>query len=288
MRSLSHILVPVDFSDRAVGAARCAKVLADHFHSSLTLLHVIPPSNYDVAPLDAGGAILPELYRARTEQARRELDDFLATELTGPAVQRVLREGDPSRNIVEYAHTGGFDLIAMPTHGYGPFRRFILGSNTAKVLHDADCPVWTGVHMPDAPAGGMAPRRVLCAVDLGTQSAKTLEWAAWLCREFAAALTLMHATASTPEHSPAAEQHWRTQIREAVAEELERLRRAEGIKAAIEIEAGETAATVCAAAARTEADVLVIGRGSAAGVFGRLRTNAYAIIRQAPCPVVSV
>jgi hypothetical protein len=36
------------------------------------------------------------------------------------------------------------------------------------------------------------------------------------------------------------------------------------------------------------ADLLVIGRGSAAGMFGRLRTNAYAIIRQSPCPVVSV
>ena len=48
------------------------------------------------------------------------------------------------------------------------------------------------------------------------------------------------------------------------------------------------AKVICAAAARVQADALVIGRGSAAGLFGRLRTNAYAIIRQAPCPVVSV
>jgi hypothetical protein len=33
---------------------------------------------------------------------------------------------------------------------------------------------------------------------------------------------------------------------------------------------------------------VIIGRGSAAGDFGRLRTNSYAIIRQSPCPVVSV
>jgi nucleotide-binding universal stress UspA family protein len=42
------------------------------------------------------------------------------------------------------------------------------------------------------------------------------------------------------------------------------------------------------AAQAHNADLLVIGRGSAAGLFGRLRTNAYAIIRQSPCPVVSV
>jgi nucleotide-binding universal stress UspA family protein len=288
VHSLSHILVPVDFSERATGAARCAKVLADHFHSSVTLLHVIPPSQYDVAPVDAGGAILPDLYRARSEQASRELSAFLAAELAGPQVKRTLLEGDPSTRIVEFAHGNGVDLIAMPTHGYGPFRRFILGSNTAKVLHDADCPVWTGVHMPDAPAGVREPRRILCAVDLGPQSAKTLEWAAWLQREFGAELTLMHATTSSPENSPAGEAYWRTQVREAVAEELEGLAGAAKAEAKLAIESGEPAAAICAAAARIEADVLVIGRGSAAGVFGRLRTSAYAIIRQAPCPVVSV
>ena len=59
-------------------------------------------------------------------------------------------------------------------------------------------------------------------------------------------------------------------------------------EADVVIEAGEPAKAICAAAARVQADALVIGRGSAAGLFGRLRTNAYAIIRQAPCPVVSV
>jgi nucleotide-binding universal stress UspA family protein len=54
------------------------------------------------------------------------------------------------------------------------------------------------------------------------------------------------------------------------------------------IESGDAAKTVCSLAGQTGADVLVIGRGSAAGVFGRLRANAYSIIRQSPCPVVSV
>jgi nucleotide-binding universal stress UspA family protein len=286
VRSLSHILVPIDFSERAVGAARCAQSLSAHFQSTLTLLHAIPPEPYSFTPLDAAGAILPDLQRARAEQAAREMQNFLALELRG--VERVVVDGEPSARIVEFAHGHPVDLIVMPTHGYGPFRRFILGSNTAKVLHDADCPVWTGVHMPDAPAGSAPIRNILCAVDLGPQSAKTLEWAGWLQREFGATLTLMHATAAVPEASPGAESHWRGQIREAVREELGRLQQAAGTTAAISVDAGEVAATICAAATRVSADVLVIGRGSAAGVFGRLRTNAYAIIREAPCPVVSV
>lgn len=292
MRSLSHILLPVDFSERAMAAARSARFLAEHFQSRLTLLHVIPPAYYDVGPLEAAGAILPEIERLRAEQARRELTAFLADELAGPAVDRVVLEGDPAARIVAFAHERHADLIVMPTHGYGPFRRFILGSNTAKVLHDADCPVWTGVHMPEAPAayarGAGRFGRVLCAVDLGPQSAKALEWASWLQREFGAGLSVMHVTAAAAELSPGAEAHWRTQIRQAVAEEIERLQEAVGTRAEVLIEAGETAAAICAAASRLAAGVLVIGRGSAAGVYGRLRTNAYAIIRQAPCPVVSV
>jgi nucleotide-binding universal stress UspA family protein len=288
VRSLSQILVPVDFSERAVGAARCAKALADHFHSTLTLLHVIPPSTFDVGPLDAGGALLPELYAARTGQANAELDGFLASELPAPTVQRTVTEGDPAARIVAFAHGHPVDLIVMPTHGYGPFRRFILGSNTAKVLHDADCPVWTGVHMPEAPQAGLPPHRILCAVDLGPQSSKALEWAGWLQREFGAELTLLHVTASSPEPAPGVETRWRSQIREAIAEEFERLQQAAGTSATALIESGETAPAICAAASRIGADLLVIGRGSAAGVFGRLRTNSYAIIREAPCPVVSV
>ena len=45
---------------------------------------------------------------------------------------------------------------------------------------------------------------------------------------------------------------------------------------------------VCGAATRLDADLVVIGRGVSNGILGRLRTNAYSIIRQSPCPVVSV
>ena len=38
-------------------------------------------------------------------------------------------------------------------------------------------------------------RGILCAVDLGSQSSRTLCWAAVLAREFGARLTLMHVTA---------------------------------------------------------------------------------------------
>jgi len=289
MRSISKILLPVDFSERSTGAARYAQALARHFHAELILLHVLTPPNYEFGALEIAGTMLDELSRNRAQRASQDLDAFMTAEPSGLKVRRIVLEGDPARKIVDLAHDEAADIIAMPTHGYGPFRRFILGSNTAKVLHDADCPVWTGVHLEQAPAVASIPfRSVLCAVDLGPQSPRTLEWAAWLARQFGARLGVVHATAGVPDLGDDPQWQWRTQTRAAAGRELFRLLDEVGAEADLSIEAGEPAQVICSAVARATADVLVIGRGSAAGVFGRLRTNAYAIIRQSPCPVVSV
>ena len=289
MQSLSKILLPVDFSERSVAAARYAKALAGRFGSELLLLHVLTPPQYEFGALEMGGSLLTELYLGRAEQASADLDAFLAAELQGLNVRRTVIEGEPAGRIVEFAHQERADVIIMPTHGYGPFRRFILGSNTAKVLHDADCPVWTGVHLEQAPpAAADSLRSVLCAVDLGAQSSKTLCWAAMLAREFGARLTVIHVSAAEADLGDDSEVNWRTDVRESAERELLRLERFVNVEAELIVEAGEPANVICSAAQRFEADVLAIGRGSAAGVFGRLRTNAYAIIRQSPCSVVSV
>jgi hypothetical protein len=39
---------------------------------------------------------------------------------------------------------------------------------------------------------------------------------------------------------------------------------------------------------QTNADVLVVGRSVDHGALGSIRTNAYAMIREAACPVISV
>jgi nucleotide-binding universal stress UspA family protein len=287
--SLSKILLPVDFSERSVGAARYARLLARHFQSELTLLHTLTPLHHEFGALEIAGTMLVDVYRTRTEQAVKELDAFMGKELAGLNVRRVVLNGDPAEKIVRFAHEEGVDLITMPTHGYGPFRRFILGSNTAKVLHDADCPVWTGVHLEEARVTEAGPlQNILCAIDLGPQSAKTLAWADWLRQEFHARLTVIHATAPGSDIVDESQRTWRNQVREAAETELQLIQRETGAEAELLLEAGEPERVICSEALRVSADVLVIGRGSAAGGFGRLRTNAYTIIRQSPCPVVSV
>ncbi len=61
-----------------------------------------------------------------------------------------------------------------------------------------------------------------------------------------------------------------------------------GLEAAIHVEAGEVATTLQRIVRENKADLVVIGRSSDNAVLGRLRSNAYSIIRQSPCPVISV
>jgi nucleotide-binding universal stress UspA family protein len=289
MRSLAKIVLPVDFSERSLGAARYAKSLARHFDSELTLLHVLTPPHYEFGALEIGGSMLSELYVNRSAQVEKELESFLAEDLAGLNLRRVVLEGDPAREIVEFAHSEGAGLIVMPTHGYGPFRQFILGSITAKVLHDADCPVWTGVHLEDAPpVENLSFGHILCALDLGVQSCQTLEWAAFMREQFGSKLTVLHVTTGIEHPKEAPDPGWQTDMVKAAREELTRLQKERDTEADLLIEPGDPAKVVCQVAKEKNADLVVIGRGSAAGVFGRLRTNAYAIIRQSPCPVVSV
>jgi nucleotide-binding universal stress UspA family protein len=290
VEALKKIVAPVDFSERSVGAVRYAELLARHFHSELTLLHVFAPPPLEFGDAAGPDSVLAELYRNRATEVFNDLEDFLVPELAGLPVQRKILEGDTARRIVEFAHQERVDLIVMATHGYGPFRQFILGSNTAKVLHDADCPVWTGIHMENAPlppADGL--RRIVCAVDLGPQSRKTLQWAMGFQAEFAADLTLVHAVAPIPDDPELmAGGEWMQRFRQNAKEELARLQKDAGASAELVVESGDPAHVICSVASRIRAELVVIARGSAAGVFGRLRTHAYAIIRQSPCPVVSV
>jgi len=286
MFTIAKILLPIDFSVRSADAADAAMAVAEHFGAEIALLHVLAP-RFDV-PLTTS-AQTKVLHSGVRVEAEENMQEFRPNQWGHLEVKRVLREGDPARTIVEYATEEHVDLIMMPTHGYGPFRRLLLGSTTAKVLHDAKCPVWTAAHRTDAPSTASAkPRRIACAVDLESQSSSVLSWASRLCWEFGATLSAIHVVSSL---DPRLETYylspeWRGEVRNGARDDLQQLMETAGTDGEIHIEIGPIANAVAEAAKSVQADLLVIGRDAHGG--GRLPTNAYAIIRESPCPVLSV
>jgi nucleotide-binding universal stress UspA family protein len=267
MFSLGNILAPADFSPQSEAAVRSAAALAARFGARLTLLYAAAAGEED--------------------GARQRLDGFVED----VAAERVVAKGDPAEVIVGHAERDGCDLIAMATRGWGPFRRFILGSVTAKVLHDAQCAVWTGVHQDGGGSAAPAPDRVACALDMAPNDGAPLCCAARLAAACGGPVLAIHAIPAL-EYRPQMQYLEADMRRALVADAREKIAQlfagVPGVKGEIHVEGGTVARVVRAAAEDYRADLLVIGRSSGGTRLGRLRTHSYAIIREAPCPVISL
>jgi len=143
--------------------------------------------------------------------------------------------------IVKTARERNVDLIEMSTHGYSVFYRFLLGSVTAKVLHESDCPVWTDAHLEETPAREFSIRRVLCSVDL-TPTAPTLcRWPPRWPRLSMPRFTLVHITAGVEFYGPGGshvEPVWKERIVGAASEEIAKLQQNLGTNAEVIIDSG--------------------------------------------------
>jgi nucleotide-binding universal stress UspA family protein len=277
MADFKRILFPVDFSRQSALAAPYVAAFARHFNAEVHLLHseVMPPEAY--------------MWEPQTELLTKQLTEFAGENLGDIRVQSFVSVGDPADRIVYYARANGADLIMMPTHGRGPFRRFVLGSVTTKVLHDTHCPVWTSAHLDlERPQAPPEFRNVLCAIDLDQTGEHTLRYAGGLARVLGATLTVAHAVPAI-ETLPEAymDTEFRADLMKAARTRLSEMQAAAGTDGLVCVGAGNVARFVADAARSHNAGLVVIGRGGR-GMIGRLRTHDYAIIRESECPVLSI
>jgi nucleotide-binding universal stress UspA family protein len=161
---------------------------------------------------------------------------------------------------------------------------------TAKVLHDAACPVWIGPHLEQAAYRNIGFERIVCAIDLAEGSRAVLQWAGQFAQEFGAGLAIVHVLPHTLVQLGGIyfDPEWRQHAAAAARGQMVRLQQETQTPGEVFIEFGEPPAAVSGMAATRKADLLVIGRGRHSGLAGRLRANAYAILRESPCPVATI
>jgi len=288
MPQFRNILFPIDFSERSRAAAPFVLSMAHRYGARVTLLHAVQPP----PPIYAGmNTVYPETFdfTETRKVIETRLHEFADTELPKIDVTCVADEGDPALLITLYSEQNAVDLIAMPTHGYGTFRRALLGSVTAKVLHDSKLPVWTSAHAPEAShRAHPKPRYILTALDLKPESRHTLEFALELAAESDATVEMVHVApeGETTPLNPESRMH--EMLVEAARAELIKVHDDAGANVEVLVDGNDVAKLVRTVSLRKRIDLVVIGRGSIHGIFGRLKTNAYSIIREAPCPVLSV
>ena len=102
-----------------------AKALACVFHSELHLLNVVDLRVYGMYGMGNDEDAATRFGMGCKQEAQENMGGFLEDELRNLNVKRVLLYGDPAREIVKYAASEKVNLIVLPTHGYGPFRRSV-------------------------------------------------------------------------------------------------------------------------------------------------------------------
>lgn len=287
----SNILFPIDFSDRCRAIAPFVSAVAKRDGATLTLIHVLdnPLIWYETPETSVAAEFsIPHLI----EEAEHRLTFFAAELFPGMPVTLIVRDGDPGYLISDEAREANTDLIMMPTRGLGRFRAALLGSVAAKVLHDAECPVWTASH-PDKPSATPGPvdwRRITCAIDTSDDALRIIRYARELNQSYAATVHLVHAVPGMPEPLPDryADRDFDRFLKDSARQTIARLQAEAGTNFDVCVESGKTSSIVASAACSDEADLVLIGRGSITHFGGGLRPQAYSIIRDVGCPVLSV
>ena len=226
MSTIQNILFPVDFSSSCVAVAAYVKRSAAIFGARVTLAHVLDLYSHDGFQLYVRP--LSEVSEEQQNVARDKLDSFLKVDFPPADCPRILMSGDAATQITQLVRASGFDLIVMPTHA-GLFRRTLLGSTTAKVLNDADCPVLTTRHAETISPRQLKHREWVCGIGLDTDSERVLRYASQAAEAVHANLTLVYVIPESRPNLPVEldlEERLQSAKREAASRRVEELQSA--------------------------------------------------------------
>lgn len=295
MVHLRRILFPIAFSRAADSLAPFVRELAEEFYAPITVLNAFNPlPEYFEGPSTGDRCIAaeeprlpysPALLELRDQQ-RERLEAFSRRHFSGIGYSARIEDGDPARVIEWVAEHERTDLIMMPTHGLGRFRSLLLGSVTAKILHDTSFPLWTSVHKAELSTSlPHGCRSILCAVKMNDKDAVTLRTATLFAEVYGAKVILLHIQDSLEAHD-------QRSLTQSIRESFDQACKKEGAPPIRHIEVrileGGIPQQICKTALQEHADLVIVGRGNTRGVLARTWSHLYAIIRESPSPVLSV
>jgi nucleotide-binding universal stress UspA family protein len=284
---------PIDFSERSNAMAPCVREWARRFGARIAVVYAFdsvrncllgPGLEQRCASEHIDMPYTPAIRQLRDRRKLR-LEEFAAEHFRGLNYATLVGDGEPA-TVIEWAvQKQGTDLVIMPTKGLGRFKRLLLGSITAKVLHGVRCPVLTDAHMVESAQRGEGYRSIVCGVEFHGEAVRVLEMAGFLAQTYKAQLSIVHAEASgaTPSQKVADGDRLRTMLQHDFADA--------GIEVGdvnVMVVDGAVERGIQFAAMTAKADLVVVGRGHENECFGRVWSHLYSIVRESPCAVLSV
>jgi len=278
--SLKNILLATDFSPGSETALKYAQALARRHASRVHTIHVNSPDSYNLLDPDAF-AITFNGPQANS----KNIPDVLHGLLTGLPSQTPLRQGAVWEVISDVVKRNEIDLLVLASHGRHGIPRLVLGSVAEDVFRNVSCPVLT-VGPDVKPCREMKIKKVLLATHFEAGSTAPA-YAAQLCNEFGAELTILHVAdenkaASNGKTSKGLAQ----QLMSVVPTETCLWQKPECI-----LKYGLPSANILEVAQQMHADLIVLGarHPEPAKINSHLPwATAARVIAEAECPVLTV
>ena len=123
------ILVTIDCSEVDGPIVAHVRALAQQNSAQVTLLHVIHAHTIDQDRVFRDTAA--SAMQARLSEMRME----------GVAAEAIIRSGEPEAEILKEIETGGYDLVAMATHGHTFIGDIFFGSVSTSLKHRINIPL---------------------------------------------------------------------------------------------------------------------------------------------------
>lgn len=136
---MKKIIVPIDFSEHSEYALKTAAKLAKTNNAKVLALHMLEMSDALLTKNDTEQRQKAIYFLKLAEQ---RFDSFLNKEyLKGVHIIPIVKHFKVFSEVNDVAKENGADLIVMGSHGTSGLKEFFVGSNTERVVRNADIPV---------------------------------------------------------------------------------------------------------------------------------------------------
>lgn len=136
---MKKIIIPVDFSEQSEYALKTAAKLAKKYDAELLVLHMLEMSDI---MLSASDGLQNQKAAFFLQLAQQKFDNFLKKDyLDDIKITPIIKHFKVFSEVNEVALKNDADLIVMGSHGTSGLAEFFVGSNTERVVRNANIPV---------------------------------------------------------------------------------------------------------------------------------------------------
>lgn len=296
-RQFRNIICATDFSEFTEGIVAYGIAMAKKYEATLYICHVV-----DLSTVSAYGEAVfdPIEYQQRfMESARREIDRLL--DGAGIDYQPLITLGNTTDEIARLAKEYIADMVITATHGRSGLKRFFLGSVTERLMRTLPCPLLVLRSNEEATEQSLQQKfpfkKIMVGCDFSRDSELALEYSLSIAQEFESELHLVHVVEPSGYKDLFKLQNqtgekFKEELYEMIKEKLNALVPRDAldwIHLDTRLLVGKPYAELIRYAGMHEIDMIALGiRGH--GMVEELLVGSTTdrVIRQAPCPVLSI